>query len=165
MTSASIMGLVSTDNRAGRRVRRVLSDPSDAVRTGPLCFASSGFSLHAATRISAGDKAGLEKLCKYVSSCRRTKKAERKRAAKEPRCKQKSDSMGRSFETNFSVRVQLAARVHVKPDGTSIRKSHVQPEHGGVLSLRGQDANSSCYHRSRVDQTLPRRCWASLRTS
>jgi len=67
MTSASIMGLVSTGNRAGRRVRRVLSDPSDAVRTGPLCFASSGFSLHAATRISAGDKAGLERLCKYVS--------------------------------------------------------------------------------------------------
>jgi hypothetical protein len=67
MTSASIMGLVSTGDRAGRRVRRVLSDPTDAVRTGPLCFASSGFSLHAATRIAGGDKAGLERLCKYVS--------------------------------------------------------------------------------------------------
>jgi Putative transposase/Transposase zinc-binding domain len=67
MTSASIMGLVSTGDRAGRRVRRVLSDPIDAVRTGPLCFASSGFSLHAATRIAGGDKAGLERLCKYVS--------------------------------------------------------------------------------------------------
>jgi Transposase zinc-binding domain/Putative transposase len=67
MTSASIMGLVSTGDRAGRRVRRVLSDPSDAVRTGPLCFASSGFSLHAATRIAGGNKDGLERLCKYVS--------------------------------------------------------------------------------------------------
>ncbi len=67
MTSASIMGLVSTGDRAGRNVRRVLSDPSDAVRTGPLCFASSGFSLHAATRIAPGNKAGLERLCKYVS--------------------------------------------------------------------------------------------------
>jgi len=67
MTSASIMGLVSTGDRAGRRVRRVLSDPSDAVRTGPLCFASSGFSLHAATRIVPGNKDGLERLCKYVS--------------------------------------------------------------------------------------------------
>jgi len=67
MTSASIMGLVSTGDRAGRRVRRVLSDPSDAVRTGPLCYASSGFSLHAATRIEGGNKAGLERLCNYVA--------------------------------------------------------------------------------------------------
>ncbi|MCP4601716.1 MAG: hypothetical protein GY847_14575 [Proteobacteria bacterium] len=67
MTAASIMGLVSTGDRAGRRVRRVLSDPTDAVRTGPLCFASSGFSLHAATRIAPCDKAGLERLCKYLS--------------------------------------------------------------------------------------------------
>jgi hypothetical protein len=67
MTSASIMGLVSTGDRAGRRVRRVLSDPSEAVRTGPLCFASYGFSLHAATQIAPGDKTGLERLCNYVS--------------------------------------------------------------------------------------------------
>jgi hypothetical protein len=37
------------------------------VRTGPLCFASRGFSLHAATRIEAGDDAGLERLCRYVA--------------------------------------------------------------------------------------------------
>ena len=67
MTSASIMGLVSTGDRAGRNVRRVLSDPGEGVRTGPLCFASRGFSLHAATRIAPGNKAGLERLCKYVS--------------------------------------------------------------------------------------------------
>ncbi len=67
MTSASVMGLVSTGDRAGLRVRRVLSDPAEAVRTGPLCYASSGFSLHAATRISAGNKSGLERLCNYVS--------------------------------------------------------------------------------------------------
>ena len=67
MTAASVMGLVSTGDRAGRRVRRVLSDPSEAIQTGPLCFAANGFSLHAATRIDAGDKAGLERLCKYVS--------------------------------------------------------------------------------------------------
>jgi hypothetical protein len=67
MTSASIMGLVSTGDRAGRRVRRVLSDPAEAVRTGPLCYASSGFSLHAATRIVGGNKEGLERLCNYVA--------------------------------------------------------------------------------------------------
>ena len=48
-------------------MRRVLSDPADAVRTGVLCYASRGFSLHAATRVEAGDKDGLERLCRYVS--------------------------------------------------------------------------------------------------
>jgi hypothetical protein len=67
MTSASIMGLVATGDRAGRRVRRVLADSAEAVQTGNLCFASRGFSLHAATRIAAGNKAGLERLCNYVS--------------------------------------------------------------------------------------------------
>jgi hypothetical protein len=37
------------------------------VRTGPLCFASRGFSLHAATRISADNRQGLEQLCRYVA--------------------------------------------------------------------------------------------------
>ena len=36
ITSASVLGLVATGHRAGRRVRRVLSDPSEAVRTGSL---------------------------------------------------------------------------------------------------------------------------------
>jgi hypothetical protein len=59
MTSASIMGLVSVGDRSGLRVRRVLSDPSEGIQTGPLCFAASGFSLHAERRIAAGDKDGL----------------------------------------------------------------------------------------------------------
>jgi len=58
---------VATGDRAGFRVRRVLTDPAEAVRTGELCYASRGFSLHAATRIPAGDKDGLERLCRYVS--------------------------------------------------------------------------------------------------
>ena len=67
MTAASIMGLVSTGDRAGARVRRVLGDPAEAVRTGNLCYASRGFSLHAATRIEGGDKAGLEPLPMPIS--------------------------------------------------------------------------------------------------
>jgi hypothetical protein len=67
MTAASVRGLVATGERAGRRVRRVLSDPADAIRTGPLCYASRGFSLHAATRVEADDRAHLERLCKYVA--------------------------------------------------------------------------------------------------
>ncbi len=67
MTAASVQGFVATGERAGRVVRRVLSDPAAAVRTSALCFASRGFSLHAATRIDANDKAGLERLCRYVA--------------------------------------------------------------------------------------------------
>ena len=67
MTSASIIGLVSVGERAGQRVRRVLQDPAEAVKTGPLCFASRGFNLHAATRIAAGNKQGLENLCNYMA--------------------------------------------------------------------------------------------------
>jgi hypothetical protein len=67
MTAASVQGMVATGDRAGFRVRRVLADPAEAVRTGELCYASRGFSLHAATRIPAGDKDGLERLCRYVA--------------------------------------------------------------------------------------------------
>jgi hypothetical protein len=67
ISAASVRGLVATGDRAGRVVRRVLADPAEPVRTGELCFASRGFSLHAATRIEAGDRAGLERLCRYVA--------------------------------------------------------------------------------------------------
>ncbi len=66
MTSASIIGLVSVGERAGQRVRRVLQGPAEGVKTGNLCFASRGFSLHAATRIAGGNEQGLENLCNYV---------------------------------------------------------------------------------------------------
>ena len=67
MTSASIIGLVSVGERAGQRVRRILQDSADGVKTGHLCFASRGFSLHAARRIAAGNRQGLESLCNYVA--------------------------------------------------------------------------------------------------
>ena len=52
---------MSTGERAGFRVRRVLSDPADAVRTGDLCYASRGFSLHAAARIDGEEKPGTSR--------------------------------------------------------------------------------------------------------
>jgi hypothetical protein len=48
MTAASVRGLIATGERAGQRLRRVLRDPARGIRTGPLCFASRGFSLQAA---------------------------------------------------------------------------------------------------------------------
>jgi hypothetical protein len=67
ITAASVSNMVATGDRAGLRVRRILSDPAEGIRTGKLCYASRGFSLHAATRIDAGNKTGLERLCNYVS--------------------------------------------------------------------------------------------------
>ena len=67
ITAASVRGLIATGERIGQRLRRVLRDPATGVRTGPLCFASRGFSLHAKTRIAADNRQGLEQLCRYVS--------------------------------------------------------------------------------------------------
>jgi hypothetical protein len=66
ISAASVQGMVATGERAGRRVRRRLSDPEDGLRSGALCYASRGFSLHAATRIDATDRRRLEQLCRYV---------------------------------------------------------------------------------------------------
>ena len=67
LTAASVRGLIATGARAGQRLRRALRDPATGVRTAPLCFASRGFSLHAATRIVGRDRRGLERLCRYVA--------------------------------------------------------------------------------------------------
>ena len=57
---------MATGDRAGQRVRRRLIDPEEGVSSGPLCFFSRGFSLHAATCVEASDRARLERLCQYV---------------------------------------------------------------------------------------------------
>ena len=46
---------VATGERAGRRVRRVFSDPAQGIRSAPLCFAARSFSVHAATTVQAHD--------------------------------------------------------------------------------------------------------------
>jgi hypothetical protein len=67
LTAASVRGLIATGARTGQRLRRVLKDPATGVRTALLCFASRGFSLHAATRIAGRDRRGLERLCRYLA--------------------------------------------------------------------------------------------------
>ena len=66
ITAASVQGQIATGERAGQHVRRRLLDPEEGIRSGPLCFAWRGFSLHGATRIEATDRVRLEKLCRYV---------------------------------------------------------------------------------------------------
>jgi hypothetical protein len=63
---ASVQGTVATGERAGRRIRRILSDPAQGQRTGDLCFCSRGFSLHAARRVKPESSTKLEELCRYV---------------------------------------------------------------------------------------------------
>ncbi len=41
---------MAVGERAGQRIRRRLIDPQEGLRTGRLCFATRGFSLHAADR-------------------------------------------------------------------------------------------------------------------
>jgi hypothetical protein len=65
LAAASIQGQLATGPRAGHRVRRLLSDPIEGLRSGPLCFSARGFSLHAATRIEAEDRAGLYMRTRY----------------------------------------------------------------------------------------------------
>ena len=67
LTAASVRGLTATGARAGQRLRRVLKDAATGVRTAPLCFASRGFWLPAATPIAGPDRRGLERLCRYVA--------------------------------------------------------------------------------------------------
>ena len=67
LTAASVQGITATGAGAGQRLRRVLKDAATGVRTAPLCFASRGFWLHAATRIAGPDRRGLERLGRYVA--------------------------------------------------------------------------------------------------
>ena len=60
-------GRAAMGKRAGRRTRRLrLADPSQA-SPSRLCAESGWFSLHAGVRIGAQDRAGLERLCRYVT--------------------------------------------------------------------------------------------------
>ena len=62
-----MQGQLATGERTAKRVRRVLADPAEGLRSWPLCFAARAFSPHAATRIDTDDRAGLERLNRYVT--------------------------------------------------------------------------------------------------
>ncbi len=66
LMQSSVTGIQPTGERSGKRIRRVLEDPASGQRTGDLCYASRGFSLHAARRVRADQRKKLEELCRYV---------------------------------------------------------------------------------------------------
>lgn len=67
IVSASVQGRVALGPRAGARVRRVGSDgDGGAVVRGPRQAHLEGFDLHANVWVPANDRAGLERLCRYI---------------------------------------------------------------------------------------------------
>jgi len=67
ITGASIQHRIALGENAPNKVRRILQDPHEGQRTGHLCYASNGFSLHAATNIPAWDRKRLFNLCCYIT--------------------------------------------------------------------------------------------------
>ncbi len=65
---AAVLGRVATGPRAGGRVLRIGRDPAAPVVTadGPLQAHLDGFDLHAGVAVPAGQRARLERLCRYI---------------------------------------------------------------------------------------------------
>ena len=64
---AATAGAAPAGPATKRRPIRIALDPDDRpVPKGALCASSHGFNLQAATRVPASDKAGRERLCRYI---------------------------------------------------------------------------------------------------
>ena len=68
IVGASVQGRVALGARAGARVRRLgdARDTGTVTSRGPRQAHLEGFDLHANVWVSANDRAGLERLCRYV---------------------------------------------------------------------------------------------------
>ena len=64
---ASVMGKAALGKRGGRRVRRVQTFAGRDYALPSKCASCMGYSLHAAVMIPRRDRAGLERLCRYVA--------------------------------------------------------------------------------------------------
>ena len=68
IVGASVQGRVALGPRAGARVRRLGDEraPATVTSRGPRQAHLEGFDLHANVWVSANDRAGVERLCRYV---------------------------------------------------------------------------------------------------
>ena len=68
IVGASVQGRVALGSRAGARVRRLgdARDTPTVTSRGPRQAHLEGFDLHANVWVSAHDRAGLERLCRYI---------------------------------------------------------------------------------------------------
>ena len=67
LQAASVAGVAALGRRAGRRARRVQRLGGRDVPLPPRCATVDGFNLHGGVVIAASDRAGLERLCRYLA--------------------------------------------------------------------------------------------------
>jgi len=69
VAEASARGVVATGPRRGRRIIRIRGGPAnvDAFVMGKLCAQVEGYNIQAATRVRANDRAGLERMARYLA--------------------------------------------------------------------------------------------------
>ena len=63
---ASLLGQAALGDRAGKRARRVQVLGGRELPLPPRCASFAGYSLHAGVGFKATDRAGLERLCRYI---------------------------------------------------------------------------------------------------
>jgi hypothetical protein len=63
---ASLLGQAALGERAGKRARRVQVLGGTELALPPRCANFAGYSLHAGVGFKATDRAGLERLCRYI---------------------------------------------------------------------------------------------------
>jgi len=63
---ASLLGQAALGERAGKRARRVQLQGGRTVEMPPRCAGYAGYTLHAGVGFKASDRAGLERLCRYI---------------------------------------------------------------------------------------------------
>jgi hypothetical protein len=63
---ASLLGQAALGDRAGKRARRVQVLGGKELALPPRCASFAGYSLHAGVGFKASDRAGLERLCRYI---------------------------------------------------------------------------------------------------
>ena len=68
IVAASVQGRVALGQRAGARVRRLgdARDTATVISRGPRQAHLEGFDLHANVWVSGNDRAGVERLCRYI---------------------------------------------------------------------------------------------------
>jgi hypothetical protein len=67
LLAAATAGAEPADPANKRQPIRIVLDPDERpVTKGALCGLSHGFNLQGATRVAANDKAGRERLCRYI---------------------------------------------------------------------------------------------------
>ncbi len=67
LQAASVAGVAALGRRAGRRARRVQRLGGRDVPLPARCATVDGFNLHAGVVIAASDRAGLERICRYLA--------------------------------------------------------------------------------------------------